>query len=347
MQQNSRPMRLAFPLLTLFLAGCAASPLFPEGAKWQEVSRAGLATSEGVVADRDGFVYVSDITRPNEVKENNPGGTIYRYDPRTKQAVKWMEPSGMAVGLHIDRNGDLLIAQDAEMNGGRAIVRRDLRTGRMSVVAKAYEGKRLTSPNDVTSDAQGRVYFTDARYFGAEPIELLNAIYRADPDGSVVQLSTDVFRPNGIEVSPDGKRLYVSATNLPVRLVRNPLGPKEDRFGLKLGGVIAYDLDAAGNISNGRVFYRNDGLVTDGMAMDTEGNLYVCAHNAAREPAQGAIVVLDPSGKILRGLAPPEGLRPTNVGFGRGADAASLYVTTLFHWRLFRIDTNRRGHYWD
>ena len=60
-----------------------------------------------------------------------------------------------------------------------------------------------------------------------------------------------------------------------------------------------------------------------------------------------AIIVLDPSGKILRELAPPEGMRPTNVGFGRGADAASLYVTTLFHWRLFRIDTNRRGHYWD
>ena len=30
----------------------------------------------------------------------------------------------------------------------------------------------------------------------------------------------------------------------------------------------------------------------------------------------------------------------------RGADAGSLYVTTLFRWRLFRMDTNRRGHYW-
>jgi sugar lactone lactonase YvrE len=54
---------------------------------------------------------------------------------------------------------------------------------------------------------------------------LPNAIYRADPDGSVVQLSTDIYRPNGIEVSPDGRRLYVSASNLPARLVRNPLGP--------------------------------------------------------------------------------------------------------------------------
>jgi gluconolactonase len=327
------------------LAGCA-SPLFPDGAKWEEVSRAGLVTSEGVVADRDGFVYVSDITRPDEVKENNPGGTIWRYDPRTRQTVKLMEPSGMANGLHVDRNGDLLIAQESEMNGGRAIMRRTLRTGQMSVVANRYGGKKLNSPNDVTSDAQGRVYFTDARYFGPEPIELPNAIYRADPDGKVVQLATDIFRPNGIEVSPDGRRLYVSASNLPARLVRNPLGPKEDRYGLKLGGVVVYDLDSAGNVSNGRVFYRNDSLITDGMAMDTEGNLYVCAHNGAREPAQGSIVVLDPDGKILREIAPPEGFRPGNVGFGRGADAGSLYVTTLFRWRLFRMDTNRRGHYW-
>jgi carbamoyltransferase len=36
----------------------------------------------------------------------------------------------------------------------------------------------------------------------------------------------------------------------------------------------------------------------------------------------------------------------TAFGFGRGADAGSLYVTTLFKWRLFRMDTNRRGHYW-
>jgi hypothetical protein len=121
-------MRLA--LLLLLLTGCAAAPIFPEGAKWQEVSRAGLVTSEGVVADRDGFVYVSDITRPDEVKDSNPGGTIWRYDPRTRQTVKFMEPSGMANGLHVDRNGDLLIAQESEMNGGRADLSRRCEMGR-------------------------------------------------------------------------------------------------------------------------------------------------------------------------------------------------------------------------
>jgi gluconolactonase len=158
---------------SIMLAACASmmtSPtgILPEGAKWQEVSRAGLFTSEGVVAAKDGKIYVSDITRPDEVKQNNPGGTIYRYDPATGATAKYMEPSGMSNGLHVDRNGDLIIAQEAE-GGGRAILRRNLTTGATTVVASSYQGKRLNSPNDVTSDGRGRIYFTDARYFGNEP----------------------------------------------------------------------------------------------------------------------------------------------------------------------------------
>jgi sugar lactone lactonase YvrE len=66
-------------------------------------SRAGLFTSEGVVAARNGMIYAADITRPEAIKQNNPGGTIYRYDPSTGVTSKFMEPSGMANGLHIDR----------------------------------------------------------------------------------------------------------------------------------------------------------------------------------------------------------------------------------------------------
>ena len=344
--------RIGFAGFTsIMLAACASmmtSPtgIVPEGAKWQEVSRAGLFTSEGVVAAKDGKIYVSDITRPDEVKQNNPGGTIYRYDPATGTTAKYMEPSGMSNGLHVDRNGDLIIAQEAE-GGGRAILRRNLTTGATTVVASSYQGKRLNSPNDVTSDAHGRIYFTDARYFGSEPIELPNAVYRIDPDGRITQISTDIFRPNGIEVSPDARRLYVTASNLPVRLVRNPLGPAQDRFGLKLGGVVVYDLDGNGNISNGRVFFRTDEFVTDGMTMDTDGNLYVALHNGNQEPPRGEIVVLNLAGEVLAKIAPAEGMRPGNLGFGRGADASSLYMTTLFQWRLYRIQTMRRGHYFE
>ena len=116
----------------------------------------------------------------------------------------------------------------------------------------------------------------------------------------------------------DGRRLYVAASNLPVRLVRNPLGPAQDRFGLKLGGVVVYDLDGDGNISNGRVFFRTDEFVTDGMTMDTDGNLYVALHNGNQEPPRGQIVVLNPAGEVLVRIAPAEGMRPGNLGLGAG-----------------------------
>lgn len=338
------------PLAALLVASCTGllrpAGVIAPGAQWEEVSRAGRVYAEGVVAAKDGAVYVSDLTRTGLLRDGNPRGTIYRYDPATGATGKYLEPSGMSNGLHVDRNGDLLIAQDAD-GGGRALVRRNLATGQTSLVANAYRGKRLNSPSDVTSDAKGRIYFTDARYGEPEPSELPNAVYRVDHDGGrLVQLSADILRPNGIEVAPDGKRLYVSASNTP-RLPPNPNGPTQDRFGIAMGGVVVYDLDADGNVADGRVFYRRDDLIADGMAVDTDGNLYVAFHNANPRDPKGAIVALDPGGTVLAELPVPAGALPTNLGFGRGADAASLYLTSAMPWRLYRLTTVRRGHYFE
>ena len=109
-----------------------------------------------------------------------------------------------------------------------------------------------------------------------------------------------------------------------------------------------YDLNSDGSISNGRVFHRDDELVADGMTLDTEGNLDISrCIMAAEMPPRGKIVVLSPAGQVLAKITPPEGSRPGNLGFGRGSDAASLYITTLFQWRLYRIKTVRRGHYFE
>lgn len=337
------------PLAVVLLAACGTMTQKPAGvvapgAQWEEVSRAGRLFAEGVVAGPDGKIYVTDLTRTAIIRENNPGGTIYRYDPATGVTSKLIEPSGMAIGLHFDRNGDLIISQDADNVGGRAVLRRNMATGATTVVADNYQGKRFNGANDVTSDAQGRIYFTDARYAGNEPYELPNAVYRVDPDGTITRLSTDVFRPNGIEVSPDGRRLYVAATNF-TRLPINPLGPKTDRFGFVAGGVAVYDLDADGNISNGREFYRNDKLATDGMTMDSDGNLYVAQHNGNPKDPHSWIAVLAPNGKMIQRINVPRGALSTNLGFGRGAESNVLYMSSALPWRLYRIRTVRHGHY--
>jgi gluconolactonase len=337
---------VAAGLACILVAGCAGKGIVAEGAKWEEISRAGRVFAEGVVAAKDGKLYMTDIMPTMAVKENNTGGTIWRYDPTTGKAEKYMEPSGMANGLHVDKNGDLLIAQGAD-TGGRAVLRRNLATGATTVVADSYQGKRLNSPNDITSDSQGRIYFTDARYISMDPMELPNAVYRVDLDGKITQIIADLFRPNGIEVSPDGRRLYVAdngSTELPI----NPNGPAKDRFGISGGGgVIAYDLDAKGNVSNGKVILRTEEVSADGMAMDTDGNLYVAMHNGNPAAPKADVVVLNPAGEMIKRLTPPAGSLTTNLGFGRGADSGTLYMTSALPWRLYRIKTERRGHYFN
>jgi gluconolactonase len=318
---------------TAFGSLAAADGVLPDGAKWEKVSSAGRAFGEGVVAAKDGTLYLVDITA---ALPDNPGGTLYRYDPKTGETTKVMEPSGMANGLHIDKNGDLLICQ----GGKQAIVKLNLASGAVTVLADGYRGKKLIAPNDITTDDRGRIYFTDARFGQPAEPELPNTIYRLDPDGRLSELGTDLLRPNGIEVSPDGKRLYV-ADSVADRLKPNPKGPSHDRFGVTRGGVIAYDLSPDGNISNGRLFYRSEFAMADGMAMDSDGNLYVALHDNPNR----AIVALDPSGKVIQEFPLPEAGLTTQLGFGRGADARTLYLTTANPWGLWRIPTLRTGFY--
>lgn len=325
---------IAFTLILGLSGAAVAQGVLPEGAKWEKVSSAGKAFAEGVVAARDGTLYLVDLAPP---------GILFRYDPKTGETTKVMDPSGMANGLHIDRNGDLLIAQGQP--GVQVLSRRNLATGAMTVLADRYNGKRLISPNDITTDDAGCIYFTDARFNQADEPELPNAVYRLDPDGKLTQLSAEIIRPNGIEVSPDGKRLYVSVADVG-RLKPNPNGPQTDKYGITRGGVVVYDLGADGSISNGRLFYKTEAAMADGMALDTEGNLYIAFHDNPHR----LIVALDPNGKVIQEFPLPEAAPPalvltTQLGFGRGDDANTLYLTTGAPWGLYKIKTNKTGYY--
>jgi gluconolactonase len=324
---------VSYAIFAAALIGTAsAQGILPEGAKWEKVSSAGKAFGEGVVAAKDGSIYLVDLAPP---------GTLYRYDPKTGQTETVMSPSNLANGLYVDKNGDLLMGQG--LPGSQMLAKRNLKTGEVTKVVDSYQGKKLIAPNDITSDAQGRIYFTDARFNQAEEPELPNSVYRLDPDGKLTLLTTDIGRPNGIEVSPDGKRLYVADTIVD-RLKPNPHNPGGDKFGLQRGGgVIVYDLAPDGSISNGRVFWKTDVALPDGMTMDTDGNLYVAAHDIPIKARQ--LVALDPNGKVIQELPLPDEGLTVQVGFGRGEDAGTLYLATAMPWGLWRLKTMKKGFY--
>src|SRR5262245_17827101 len=79
--------------------------------------------------------------------------------------------------------------------------------GKVGVLAEAFEGKPLRVLNDLTVDRQGNVYWTDPN--SGNPKTPDGNVFRLTPAGVVSRVAEGLAYPNGIEVDPDGKFLYV------------------------------------------------------------------------------------------------------------------------------------------
>jgi gluconolactonase len=281
-------------------------------------SAASLVFTEGPAADAEGNVYFTEITN-NRILKYSPDGAISEF----------RNPSGRANGLAFDSEGRLVACEGGNTGGNRRVTRTDMATGKVEVLASAYEGKALNSPNDLVIAQNGRIYFTDPRY-GGQDGRLLETedVYMIDTDGSLRRVATkpDIAKPNGIALSPDQKTLYVADTQ--------PGPPTEAR-------VMAFDVAEDGSLSNGRSIYSfGAGRGIDGMAIDVEGNLYGAAGNNANGPENPAgVYVITPSGELAGVIPIPED-PITNCNFG-GPDLKTLYITS--GKTLFQIRTKNAG----
>jgi gluconolactonase len=324
-------------VLTMPLPLWSQAPIVPSDAKLEKVFDGGMVLTEGVAVAPDGMVYFSDITFSHVSKETTgrlEAGHIWKFDPTTGKTTIFRSPSGMSNGLKFDAEGNLIVAEGADY-GGRRVVKTDMKTGKSYILAALFEGRPLNSPNDLTIDEKGRIYFSDPRYLGHEPIEQpVQAIYRIDLDGSIHRIITDAGKPNGVCISPDQKTLYViSNDNGSTGIGRLP--PEAT---LKKGPMtlLAYDLAADGTAKFRKTlvdYAPQDG--PDGMVCDTEGNVYV----AVRDETRPGIYVYSPEGKELAYIKTEV---PTNVGFGRGKESRTLYITA--GKSLYRIRLNREGY---
>ncbi len=325
-------MKASVGLLLVFTAAQLMGQVFAPGAKLEKIYEGGHLT-EGVAVAPDGTVFFSDITFTTQT--GMQAGHILRYDPKTGKTVVYRSPSGMSNGLKFDAQGRMVVAEGADY-GGRRITRTDLTTGKSIILAGLFEGKPFNSPNDIAIDAQCRIYFSDPRYLGREAIEQpVMAVYRLDPDGKLYRVITDASKPNGVAISPDQKTLYV-VTNDDGHLGvdQMPKGTPARKGRMELS---AYDLHPDGSATFNRrlVNYApEDG--PDGLVCDASGNLFVAVRNEKRF----GIYVYSSSGEELAYLATPE--RPTNVGFGRGAEATTLYITA--GGSVYRIKTQKPGY---
>jgi gluconolactonase len=254
-----------------------------------------------------------------------PNNRIMRYNPQTGACDEYRTGTNRANGLVLDPAGNLFACETE----GRRIARYDP-GGETFVAADTFEGSRLNSPNDIVVDSRGRLWFTDPRYAAdRSDMELDHeSVFRLHPqeDGtwSVVRMTFDTTRPNGLIVTPDMKTLYVA---------QSEYGEDKRR---ELRAYPILENDTLGEYSVLHNFYPHRGI--DGMTLDLEWNIVATAGWEKSGPGP-MIYVFAPSGRVLE--THPMPVSPTNCTFG-DADLQSLYVTAS-DGSLFRARTHRRG----
>jgi len=291
----------------------------------------GLRFPEGPVAMPDGSVIVVEIAR-GTITRVAPDGTL------TVVAEVGGGPNGLAMGpdghLYCCNNGGfewqevmgMLVPGDQPASyAGGSIQRIDLATGRVETLYTHCGTHALRGPNDLVFDGQGGFWFTDHGKIRERERDR-GGLYYARPDGSLIrEVVFPLDSPNGVGLSPDGRRLYVAETFT--------------------GRLWAFDVGAPGEIVQGPVLTGPGGgtLVAglpgfqlfDSLAVEAGGNVCVATL------AAGAISVIAPDGTLVEQVSVPDFI-PTNICFA-GPDLGTAYVTLSGTGQLVALDWKRPG----
>jgi len=147
------------------------------------------------------------------------------------------------------------------------------------------------------------------------------------------RVTSDVTKPNGVILSPDGKILYVAETDNGTDQAEKDKHPEMGRMTLN-----AFPVRKNGSLGKKRVlvdFGQQVGI--DGMTVDQRGNIYA----AVRSSDRFGISVFSPDGKERAYIKTPQ--LPTNCCFGRGDQSKTLYVTS--GGGFYHIQLSVEGHH--
>ncbi|MDG1892318.1 MAG: SMP-30/gluconolactonase/LRE family protein [Verrucomicrobiota bacterium] len=247
---------------------------------------------------------------------------IHRWQP--DHGLQLFREKAGTNGLTFDNQGRLLACEPAQ----RQVTRLEL-DGRLTVLSSHYKGSIYNTPNDITTDSLGRIYFSDPRYGNRSDMEMkdddgriVEGVYCIHLDGSIERVIThEVDRPNGVLVSGDGRYLFVADNN------NNTVdgAHKLWRFRRKTNGSLHLN-------SRKLIFDWGTSRGPDGMVQDKLGRIYVAAGlNTDNEPYEtrlpypAGIFVFSEQGMLLDHLPIPND-EVTNCTFG-SRDLKTLYVT--------------------
>lgn len=253
---------------------------------------------EGPACDKEGNIYAVNF---------KDQGTIGKVTPEGKGEVWVTLPEGsVGNGIRFDRAGMMYVADYAKHN----VLQINPKTKEVKVFA--HEPK-MSQPNDLAIAPDDTLYASDPNWEKGT-----GRIWKIDTKGQVSLVADGLGTSNGIEVSPDGRTLYLNES-----VQRN---------------VWAFDIAKDGTLANKRLVKRFPDHGFDGMRCDIDGNLYITRYG------EGTVVKMSPKGEILKSIN-VLGKSPSNLCMG-GPDGKTVYVTEVDNTRLVAFRIDRPGLEW-
>ncbi|WP_298322637.1 SMP-30/gluconolactonase/LRE family protein [Haloactinopolyspora sp.] len=243
-----------------------------------------------------------------------PNDRMLRWDETTGAVGVFREPADYTNGHTLDPAGRLVSCEQ----GTRRITRTE-HDGTITVLADAYDGKRLNSPNDVVVHSDGSVWFTDPAYGIDSDYEGHRAeseigachVYRVDPADATVRIVADDFdRPNGLAFSPDERKLYIGDS-------------RRDH-------IRVFDVADDATLSGGDVFATSTAGTFDGIRLDDRHRVWAAAADGLH--------CFETDGTLVGKLRLPE--VAANFTFG-GAKGNRLFICATTS--VYSIITNVNG----
>ncbi len=262
--------------LTLCLASCGHDKMRSTDFTKEDGFTPGI---EGPAVSNNG-----DLFAVNFQKE----GTIGRVDRQGMAEVYLTLPPGsIGNGIRFDALGNMFVADYA----GHTVYRFQPGSREPEIWVR---DTTMNQPNDLAIGPGGHIYLSDPNW-----AEGSGQLWMVTPEKRLIRLEKGMGTTNGIEVSPDGKRLYVNES---VQRI-----------------IWKYEIGEDGSLSNKSEFLAFKDFGMDGMRCDIEGNLYITRYD------KGTVLIVSPAAQTLYEVI-LTGKKPSNIAFG-GKDGSTCYVT--------------------
>ena len=265
---------ISFVVFILLVSSCA------EQLQSSDFTEEGSFTDgvEGPATDYLGNIYAVNFEEQ---------GTIGKITSDGESAVFVKLPNGsIGNGIRFGENNQMFVADYVNHN----ILEIDLISKEISVFANE---PKANQPNDIAISPNKTLYASDPNWE-----DNTGKLWKVTKEKGFELLEEEMGTTNGIEVSQDGKKLYVNES------VQRK--------------IWVYDIVEDGLIKNKQEFIAFEDFGLDGMRCDENGNIYVCRYG------KGTIAMISPEGTLLKEIK-VKGENPTNITFSN--DYKKCYIT--------------------